>query len=233
MIFEMKDARHSNKDCWIIVPAYNCASTLPAVLSDLVKNFQNIVVVNDGSTDKTGAVVKAFPVHLLSHPFNLGQGAALQTGFDYAIGKEALAIISMDGDGQMSSEEIPSLLYPLQAGECDVTLGTRFSKGQALNIPWTRKMLLRLAVWFTRLSTGLSITDTHNGFRGFTRKALLSIRLRQNRMAHASEILQQIAHFKLRYLEIPVTIRYTAGSLREGQKNINGLNILWDLLFKR
>lgn len=217
---------------WIVIPALNAETTLPHLLKKIINSYRNVVVVDDGSTDGTRRVAHEYKAHVLPHPFNLGQGAALQTGFDYALSKNAQYVITMDADGQMDPADVSALLEPLRAERAEVTLGTRFGKKQVRNLPILRKWLLRAAILLTRLTTGLMITDTHNGFRGFRKVALESLNLHQNRMAHASEILEEIAQFGFRYEEVPVTIAYTSDSMRSGQRSLNAINILWELLFK-
>src|SRR5262249_58517924 len=124
-------------------------------------------------------------------------------------------------------------LAPALAEEqADCALGSRFS-GQAPNLPPLRRLLLKAATLFTRLTTGLALTDTHNGLRAMTRRGAAAIRLRQNRMAHASELLGQIAASRLRYVECPVTIEYTAYSLAKGQTLGAAVLILLDLFLYR
>ncbi len=217
---------------WIVIPAYNEQRAIGDVLRKLLQFPYNIVVVDDGSADKTYQECLKFPVTVLRHTCNLGQGAALQTGISYAIKSlNTRYIITFDSDGQHSAEEIVRLLEPLKSGDYDVVLGSRFLRpGDAVNIPQLKKVVLGLATAFTRASSGLKLTDTHNGFRALTVEAAGKINIKQNRMAHASEILQQIATLKLRYCEVPVTITYTSYSKVKGQSLLNSVNILWDMM---
>ena len=111
----------------------------------------------------------------------------------------------------------------------DFALGSRFL-GKAKNIEFSRKLLLKAAVLLTRFTTGLKITDVHNGLRAMTRRGANALRIRQNRMAHASEILEQIAKSGLAYVEVPVTVEYTSYSKAKGQRLSNSVNILLELL---
>ena len=113
--------------------------------------------------------------------------------------------------------------------DAEVALGSRFL-GKAVGISKARRMLLRLAVLFTRLTTGLKVTDAHNGLRVFTRTAARKIKITQNRMAHASELLDQIARLKMRYVEVPVTISYTSHSRAKGQTLLGAADIVGDLV---
>lgn len=216
---------------WIVIPAYNEEKILPTVLGELSALPYKIVVVDDGSLDGTLEAARAFPVTILRHLSNLGQGAALQTGIQYALETgQAGAVVTFDADGQHNPGDIARLLEPLSRGY-DAVLGSRFMQGgAALEMPYLKRTTLWLAVRVTRWMTGLPLTDTHNGLRAFSREAAERIRIRQNGMAHASEILNQVAALKLKWCEVPVIIRYTSYSRRKGQSILNSVNILWDIL---
>ncbi len=218
-----------NDNVWIVIPAFNEKTALPNVLPSL--SSYNVVVVDDGSNDGTADASLSGRAHWLRHIINLGQGAALQTGIDYALEQGAEIIVSFDADGQMDPADIPALIAPLVKKEADVALGTRFGAGSSVTIPAARRLILHLGRIFTNLSSGLQLSDTHNGFRAFTRDAAKKIKIKQNRMAHASEIIETIAKEKLRVREVPVSIRYTDYSKAKGQRSWGFLNILWDLFF--
>jgi glycosyltransferase involved in cell wall biosynthesis len=217
---------------WIVVPAYNEARVIAGVVSELEPNAHRIVVVDDGSSDSTAATAVRSGAIVLRHPINLGQGAALQTGIEFALARGAEFIVTFDADGQHRAAEIATLIEALDAQRADFALGSRFL-GSAVNMPTLRRMLLRAATLFTRLTTGLVLTDAHNGLRAMTRRGALSIRLRQNRMAHASEILGQIAASGLKFVEVPVTIDYNPYSLAKGQRSGDFVAILLDLFARR
>ena len=234
--WEVSSGRVPGSDVWVIVPAYNEGGRLRASLEPLLQSTRfNVVVVDDGSADDTHAVAQTLPVWVLHHPFNCGQGAAIRTGIEFALSRGAKYLITFDADGQHASNEIDQLLQPLISGEVEVTLGTRFARGDSnsLGMPLRRRWLLRAAVVFTRLTTGLSLTDSHNGFRGLTRRAAQMIHIQQARMAHASEILDQVARHRLSYREVPVTIRYTEETLAKGQSSWDALRIGGQLLLER
>ena len=187
------------------------------------------VVVDDGSKDGTRLEAFRGGALIIEHPFNLGQGAALQTGIDFALRQGAEVIVTFDADGQHSAADIARLVQALENRHADFALGSRFLDNSS-DIPLARRLLLKAAIAFTRLTTGLKLTDTHNGLRAMTRRGAAAIRLRQNRMAHASEMLSQIAASGLPYVEQPVTIQYTAYSLAKGQKAKDSVMILMDLV---
>ena len=216
---------------WVVIPAYNEQQVIGGVLRELIeqnKSF-NIVVVDDGSKDDTAKEAAKYPIHILQHPINLGQGAALATGFEYALLKNADVVVTFDADGQMRPEDIEKLVGKIKEG-FDVALGSRFLDIKPQDMPALRKFLLRLVVAFTRATGGLNVTDIHNGFRAFKADALRQIVITQNQMAHASEILSEIKRNKLKYCEVPVGIRYTDYSKKKGQSILNSINILYELL---
>jgi len=199
------------------------------VVSELRRAGYLTVVVDDGSADATGQIAAAAGAHLVTHPLNLGQGAALQTGMDYALSRGAEVLVTFDADGQHRVADIRRLVEALARERAAFALGSRFL-GEAQDLPPLRRLILRAATVFTRLTTGLRLTDSHNGLRALTRQGAATIRLRQNRMAHASEILAEIARSRLPYVEVPVSIEYTAYSLAKGQRLSDSVLILLDLL---
>jgi glycosyltransferase involved in cell wall biosynthesis len=217
---------------WVVIAAYNEAPAIASVVADVKRAGYRPVVVDDSSTDATGAVAAEAGAVVVRHPINLGQGAGLQTGIEFALGEGADVIVTFDADGQHRATDIAGLIDALGKQGADFALGSRFL-GASLNQPLSRHMLLKAATSFTRLTTGLSITDTHNGLRAMTRRGASSIKLHQNRMAHASEILHQIADSGLNYVEAPVTIEYSAYSLAKGQTLGDALKILIDLFARR
>jgi glycosyltransferase involved in cell wall biosynthesis len=215
-----------------VVPAYNEAQVLGESVRALAAAALRVVVVDDGSTDDTAAVARTAGATVLRHAINRGQGAALQTGIAYALRRGAEQIVTFDADGQHGVEAVPELLQPLLDGRADVVLGSRFLDGQS-RVPMLRRLTLKAAIVFTRVMTGMRITDTHNGLRALTRRAAECIALRQDRMAHASEILDQIAAARLRYVEVPVHIRYSDYSRRKGQGSLGAFRVALDYLLGR
>jgi glycosyltransferase involved in cell wall biosynthesis len=216
----------------VVVPAYNEGSVIAATLRDLRRSFDNVVLVDDCSSDHTGEAALEAGTHVVRHPVNLGQGAALATGIAYALRAGATAIVTFDADGQHSAPEARAMVEFLHEKDVDIVLGSRFL-GHAEGISRSRRALLRLAVLFTRMTTGLELTDAHNGLRVLSRRAAEVIQIRQNRMAHASEILEQIASRRLSFAEVPCTITYTEYSISKGQRWVGALAIVSDLLTRR
>lgn len=219
----------------VIVAAYNEAAAVEGVLDDLATLPCSVVVVDDGSSDETRALCLRRPVTVLRHSVNLGAGAALQTGLAYVARQEGVRfVVTFDADGQHHAADVPALVASLLDGRCDVALGTRFlTPAGAESMPRGRKAMLRLAVLFTRLTTGLPVTDTHNGLRAFSAPVAARITLRHRRMAHASEILSWIHREGLRWCEVPVNITYSPYSLGKGQRASAAVDIVWDLVTGR
>lgn len=221
----------------IIIPVYNEGATLERFLALLAgwlpaSDSWHVVLVDDGSTpliDARSPVVHA-ELHLLRHSINLGQGAALQTGITYA--RDVLGVdtfITMDADGQHRPEDIPGLLEVMQSRNADIVFGNRFATGAPRTMPRLRHLILRAAIAFESVVTGVRLSDAHNGLRCFNATFAHALRLKQNRMAHATEFKQVVARARLRYAEAPVQIAYSPESLRKGQRNLGSLVILKDL----
>jgi polyprenyl-phospho-N-acetylgalactosaminyl synthase len=214
---------------WIVIPAYNEGQMISDVVHSVLRSFPNVVVVDDASADQTAHLARRAGAHVVRHPINLGQGAALQTGFEYALAADASFIVTFDADGQHHSSDIPGMLERLIETGADIALGSRFL-GETVGISRGRRWLLQAATWFTKLTTGLRLSDCHNGLRVLTAAAARKLALRQNRMAHASEILAAIKKHQLSYVEVPVTISYTDYSRQKGQKFSDAFVIFRDLI---
>lgn len=214
---------------FVIVPAFNEGRAIEAVVREIRAVFPNVIVVNDGSRDDTGAIARRCATYTLTHLINRGQGAAIQTGIDFALLKNAAYVVTFDADGQHCVDDVPRLLRPILEGECDIAIGSRFL-GEATDLPMTRRLVLQAAVLFTRVVNGVRLTDAHNGLRAFSRRAAEKIHIRQDRMAHASEIIDRIKETGLAFKEVPVRIRYTAYSMAKGQSSRGAFRIVFHYL---
>ena len=203
----------------VIIPAYNEARVIRTVVSDVKKYGYDVVVIDDCSRDATHHYAQKAGAVVLRHHVNRGQGAALATGMEYALLQEADIVVTFDADGQHRAHEIQSVITPIIKGEADVVLGSRFL-GATQDMSLSRGISLKVALLFTRLTTGLTLTDVHNGFRAFSQDAAVKIKISHNRMAHASEILDQISQHKLRFTEVPVTIIYSSYSKQKGESSL-------------
>lgn len=215
----------------IIIPCYNEGSVIATTVEPLIQSGYTVVVVNDGSSDNSKEILHSLPVFALTHAVNLGQGAALQTGVEFALRlPQVQVIVHFDADGQHSHQEIGDMVEPIQRGQVDVVLGSRFLSSARLSVPLKKRILLRGARLVNYLFTGLSLSDAHNGFRAMSRQAASKIRMTEPGFTHASEILWLIRKSQLRFREFPTHIRYTEYSMAKGQSVLNSLNILWDLI---
>jgi polyprenyl-phospho-N-acetylgalactosaminyl synthase len=229
-----KKMQTSIPNIYIIVPAYNEGSVIEQTIRPLLSLGYHIVVIDDGSTDDTYEQACQLSVCVLRHPINLGQGAALRTGTDFAIQQGAQAIVHFDADGQHPPERIHDLLAPILNKEAQIVLGSRFLDSEhSKEIPTLKKWVLKLGVSFTGITSGVWLTDTHNGLRALSREGALAIRITEPRMAHASEIVTLIGKHKLTYREVPTHIRYTEYAQQKGQSIFNAFNIVIDLLLRK
>jgi glycosyltransferase involved in cell wall biosynthesis len=223
-----------NRSVYVIVPVFNEGPVIRPTLKTLIDKGYSVVAVDDASTDDTRQILLSLPVYSLRHPINLGQGAALQTGMTFALARGAEFVVHFDADGQHSADDIETLLAPLRAGEADVTLGSRFLRDEdSRAVPRSKRLLLKAGVVVNGILTGVWLSDAHNGFRAFTRAAAARIDLRENRFAHASEILIQIRRSRLRFVERPTAIVYTERSVSKGQPMRNSVKIVLDILLRR
>lgn len=221
-----------NSDACLVVPVYNEGPVVAGVLREALTVFPNIVAVDDGSTDDSAAQVATTGALLVRHPVNLGQGAALQTGIETALLLPHVRyFVTFDSDGQHDTADADAMVARLRADEADVVLGSRFLDGRT-KPGLLKRIVLRGAVWLTNAQSGVKLTDAHNGLRALNRTAAGQLHLRQNGMAHASEIIEQLGRSRLRWAEHPVHIRYTEYSMAKGQSVLNAVNILTDLIYK-
>ena len=221
-------ARHPGT--WVVIPLFTEASVIGAVVRDLRTRFANVVCVDDGSPDDSAPVAAAAGAVVVRHGVNLGQGAALQTGIAYALRDPWMtSVVTFDADGQHRVEDADAMVDRLEAEGLDVVLGSRFLDRRTRLDP-VRRAVLKVAVVYTNRSTGMALTDAHNGLRVLSREACGRLQLRHNRMAHASEIVDQIGRSGLPWAEQPVEIRYTDYSRSKGQSLLNSVNILVETL---
>jgi glycosyltransferase involved in cell wall biosynthesis len=217
---------------WVVVPTYNEGSVIGSVVTELRERFPFVVCVDDGSSDDSVEAARAAGAVVVRHPINLGQGASLQTGFDYALGDPLMTeVVTFDADGQHRVEDAAGMLAKLEDEQLDIVIGSRFLDDRTEMTPLKRGTL-RLAALYMRLTTGLALTDAHNGLRVIGRDLLEKINLRQNRMAHASELIDQLGASRARWAEYPTHIVYSEYSKAKGQSVLNSINILVELLFR-
>jgi glycosyltransferase involved in cell wall biosynthesis len=214
------------------MPAYNEGKSVALAVEAALECFSNVVVIDDGSSDDTAQRADEAGALVIRHPVNLGQGAALQTGFQWATQTDAEWVVTLDSDGQHDPYDAVRLLRAAIAAGADAALGSRFM-GSTVGMPTSRRWLLRSALAFQNLTAGIRLSDVHNGLRVLSRRMLREVHITQDRMAHASEIVTQLGASGLKVIEGPVTIRYTEYSLAKGQSSAGALYILLDLMIAR
>ena len=221
-------------DVWIVVPAYNEAAVIGEVIADLRSVFDHVVCVDDGSQDDTGAVALRAGAHLVRHPVNLGQGAAIQTGTEYARSQPGAEVfVTFDADGQHRVKDVIRMIDKLSAEDVDIVIGTRFAdQGVHSEVPVLKRIVLRTAVWLSPRSRRLNLSDAHNGLRVFNRKVAGGLDIAMSGMGHASEIIALVDENNWRVTEEPVEILYTDYSKSKGQPLVNGVNIVFDVFLR-
>jgi len=218
-------------DVCVVIPMFNESEVIADVVAGLLKEFPIVVCVDDGSSDDCAEVARAAGARVITHPVNLGQGAALQTGLEHGLKlrPQRQYFLTFDADGQHRVSDAVAMVDAARAGEADVILGSRFLDTQT-TMTGSRRLLLKAAVAFTRVTTGLRLTDAHNGLRVFSRPVAELIDIKLHGMAHASELLGLVARSGCTWKEVPVTIDYTEYSMAKGQSGVNAVNIVLDLL---
>jgi len=217
------------RDVWIVVPAFNEASVIGDVIADIRSTFEHVVCVDDGSRDDTAAAALGAGAHVVRHPVNLGQGAAIQTGVEYARTQPGATVFAtFDADGQHRVKDVAAMVDRLAAGDVDIVIGSRFADQRPTQVPVVKRIVLRVATFLSPSIRKLGLTDAHNGLRVFNKTVADGLNITMSGMSHASEIITLIIENKWRVAEEPVEILYTDYSLSKGQPLLNGVNILFD-----
>lgn len=224
------------KKTFVILPVYNEEKVINKVLVELKNSFlnSNIICIDDGSTDKSADKILKEKVVLLQHKINLGQGAALYTGIQYALKMKGNYFVTFDSDGQHSLKDIKKMLNFLIKKKLNIVLGSRFLNPKfKKKIPFFRSIIL---FWATKLSNifyGVKLSDTHNGLRVFDKKFAKTLKIRMNGMSHPAEFIVNIRKNNFLFAEFPTNITYSKYSISKGQTNINSFNILFDMLVNK
>lgn len=221
------------QDVWIVIPAFNEATIIGDVISDVRSVFDNVVCIDDGSRDHTGDAALAAGAHVVPHPVNLGQGAAIQTGVEYARSRPGAAVfVTFDADGQHQVGDVVRMIDRLRRDDVDLVVGTRFA-GAVSHTPPIKRIILRTAAFLSPQSRALGLTDAHNGLRVFDKLVADTLNLTMNGMSHAGEFIALAYENHWRVAEEPVEILYTDYSKSKGQPLLNGVNIIFDGLLRR
>jgi len=217
---------------WAVVPMFNEGSVIASVVTELRKSIPNVVCVDDCSSDDSAAQAESAGAIVVRHPINLGQGASLQTGFEFVRSiPEMTEVVTFDADGQHQVADALAMVQKLRDEKLDIVIGSRFLDDRT-DMSRLKRAVLRLATAYTRVTTGMALTDAHNGLRVISRDLLMKMQLKQNRMAHASELIDQVRLYKAKWAEHPTHIVYTDYSRGKGQSVLNSVNILVEIIFK-
>lgn len=218
---------------WVIVPAFNEARVIGGVIADLRSVFDHVVCVDDGSSDGTGELAWRAGAHLVRHPVNLGQGAAIQTGVEYARRQPGATVFAtFDADGQHRVADLVAMVDRLAATGVDIVIGTRFARPTSSRPPLAKRLVLRAAVRLSPASRRLGLTDAHNGLRVFNKTVADGLEITMGGMSHAGEFIRLIDENRWRVTEEPIEVLYTDYSKSKGQPLLNGINIVFDGLIR-
>lgn len=210
-----------------VIPAYNEERTIGRVVKDTRQYVDTVIVVDDGSTDRTAELAVNSGAQVLRHPRNLGYGAALATGFEYFRNNGTSYVVVLDGDGQHNPAEIPKLVKPLVDGDADIALGSRFIDDNANRlVPRYRRFGIGIVNMAWNTATGATLTDTQCGFRAYSRDAIQKINIKETNMSASLEILEQAQQNNLRVVEVPVSVDYKEAepTLRPGRHGMELVN---------
>jgi polyprenyl-phospho-N-acetylgalactosaminyl synthase len=214
---------------WIVIPAFNEAAVIGEVVAEVRAVFDNVVCVDDGSADDTGEIARRAGAHLVSHPVNLGQGAAIQTGVEYARRQPGARIFAtFDADGQHRVKDVVSMVNRLRAEDVDIVIGTRFARRDGNQPPFVKRIVLKTAAKLSPRGRRLGLTDTNNGLRVFNKTVADGLDITMSGMSHANEFIMLVAENRWRVVEEPVEVLYTEYSKSKGQPLLNGVNIIFD-----
>ncbi len=213
-----------------VIPAFNEEKNIAKTAVGVLNYVDHLIIVDDCSKDKTineVEKIKNEKTTLLKHPINLGQGAALQTGNEYALKKGADIIVHFDADGQFLAEEIKKLTKLILEDDCDIVFGSRFLDIKSDIPKFKKNVIMPIAKIFNRIFFQIKTSDPQSGFRAMKAEIAEKIKIENDRMAHCTEILAKAHKFKIR--EVSITVIYE----EFGQKFSGGLRIIKDLIFKK
>lgn len=219
---------------FIVIPVYNESLVIKEVISEVLKaGYENIIVVDDGSSDSTFLEASSISnIIVLRHKINRGKGAAIKTGIVAACLCDPDIVVTIDGDGQHDPNDIEKLIQPIKEDGCDVVLGTRMTNSDGM--PIIKVIANKIGNICTLLLYGILVTDSQSGFRAYSKYSAMIIDTKADKYEYDSKVIREINHNKLRFREIPITVRYTAYSMAKPHKQgfVNGLKTLvrmvWD-----
>lgn len=221
------------RSIFVIIPCYNEASVIRKTVGEVLEKGYSVVIVDDCSRDNSKKQLSGLPLYYLRHRVNMGQGAALQTGIEFAKKRGAKYFVTFDADGQHDCNDIRGMIEFLEKENADIVFGSRFLPGSKTNVSSSRSFALNMGRYINYFVSGILLSDSFNGLRLLSRKAVEKIKITENRMAHPVEILMLTASNKMKYAEYPVTIHYSDYSKAKGLKNKDGIKILFEIFLHK
>jgi glycosyltransferase involved in cell wall biosynthesis len=213
-----------------ILPAYNEATRVSAVVASALPRVNQVIVVDDGSTDDTAAVAQAAGAVVIRHPENCGAGAATMTGLEAARRLGADVVVTLDADGQHDADEIPTLLQPLREGRADAVFANRF--GRRNQIPLVRRFFNAIGNVITFAVTGRWVPDSQCGFRAFGPIALQQVDLRMSGYEFCTEVVREAVRNRWRTVNVPTKVLYSEYTLAKGQSFASGVKTAFRILLR-
>ena len=215
----------------VVIPAFNEAATIADIVKGAVKYADEVIVVDDGSSDNTSFVAKAAGAKVIRLPTNSGKGFALSMGLSTAALDGADLIVCLDGDGQHNPEEIPMVCGPVLRGEADLVIGSRFLvKKGSKEIPKYRTIGQHALTKATNFGNGVKVTDSQSGFRCLTKKAALSMELTEAGMGIESEMVRDAVKLGLKIKEIPISCKYEGLDTSTLEPGAHGTSVLSSII---
>ena len=225
----MKLSKQAQEETYVVIPALNEETRIPNVIRELeALGFNNIVVVNDGSTDATSNINDQFPgVMVLDHIVNLGPGASTMTGIEYCVSKGASYIATIDADHQNQPADLLTLLDKLIVRDVDLVIGSRFL--QQNEIPFQRLMYNWVGNVVSYIKTGLAVSDSQSGIKIMTRSFAKKLTIDHNGFEFCIDIIKKAKLNSADVEEAPVAVVYTKETLAKGQNFANGVMMMGKL----
>ncbi len=214
----------------VVIPAYNEATRIGAVIRGAKVHVSDVIVVVDGSTDSTAKVATESGARVIVHAENCGAGAATMTGIDAARRLGFDTVITIDADGQHATADIPRLLQELTLKQADLVIADRF--GRKNNIPLVRRLANGIGNFVTFAVTGVYLPDTQCGFKIFGPKALSEVELRMSGFEFCTEIIREAARKRWKIVSVPSKVVYSEYTLAKGQSFASGLQTACKILLR-
>lgn len=213
-----------------VIPAYNEATRIAGVVHDARRYVDQVIVVDDGSSDGTDRVAAGAGARVIRHVENCGAGAATMTGIEAARSLGARIVVTLDADEQHDPRDIPAMIEPLMSDLVDVVFANRF--GRKNNIPFIRRLFNMVGNVVTLLATGKWVRDSQCGYKAFGPTALKEVDVKMSGFEFCTEIVREAAQHRWRIAEVPVKVLYSAYTLAKGQSFANGMRTAFKILLR-